>query len=51
MVLPLHPPSPGRHRILSEFCPEVAMLEASTQELIDERQEALDTLQELGLRT
>ncbi|CAN0232772.1 unnamed protein product, partial [Pylaiella littoralis] len=41
----------GQYRIVDGFRPVVAMLEASTQELIEERQEALEMLREFGLRT
>lgn len=43
----------GQHRILEGFRPDGAMLEASAQELVDERQEAFETLREResGLRT
>ncbi|CAM9427744.1 unnamed protein product [Scytosiphon promiscuus] len=39
----------GHHRILAGCCPDKAMLRASARELVGERQEALDTLQEAGL--
>eukprot|EP00904_Undaria_pinnatifida_P003044 jgi/Undpi1/12740/HiC_scaffold_6.g02408.m1 len=39
----------GRHRVLEGFCPDREMLEASTQELLEEREEAFETLRESGL--
>ncbi|CAM9366941.1 unnamed protein product [Ascophyllum nodosum] len=39
----------GRHQILEGFRPNKAMLEASTQELLEERRRAFEVLDELGL--
>lgn len=38
----------GRHRILEGLCPDKAMLEASTQELLEEREEAYEVLEGSG---
>lgn len=39
----------GRYCIMEGFSPDRAMLEASTQELIEEKQEAFEILGEMGL--
>ena len=39
----------GRHRILEGLCPDRGMLEASTQELLEEREEAYGILRDQGL--
>ena len=49
-VLVIYPTlSLGRHRILEGLCPDKGMLEASTQELLEEREEAYEVLRGSGL--
>lgn len=47
--LPLPRNPLGRNRILEGFSPNKAMLEASTRELLEERRQAFEVLEELGL--